>query len=327
MLSTPHVSVILPTYNRAHLVERALASVLNQGYRDFELLVVDDGSRDDTANVVQNMSDPRIRYIRHETNRGVSAARNTGIKAAQGYYIGFQDSDDYWLPTKLEEQVTLLHKFPEVGVVYTSLVKKCGDREVIVPERNASIKSGSITNELLFRNLVGTPTALVKRALFGEYGGFDETMSCYEDWELWLRLSKHTTFLHLPEPFVVSPFTPYGVNDQNKQKLANAMLHIYDKNLSDYEAHTSAKAELLYVAGTLLCQGGDVTKGRGHLLHALQTNPRRFKYLAALALSSFGSNVYRTLVNLKTRAPDARRRGNHAEHTQGFYHSSQLEWL
>lgn len=103
--NNPKVSVIIPTYNRAHLIGRAIKSVLNQTYKDFEIIIVDDGSTDKTEEVVKDFKDERVRYIRREKNKGGSAARNTGIKAARGEYIAFQDSDDEWLPEKLEKQM------------------------------------------------------------------------------------------------------------------------------------------------------------------------------------------------------------------------------
>jgi len=98
------VSVIIPTYNRAHLVGRAIRSVLNQTYQDFEIIVVDDCSTDNTEEIVKGFNDHRIRYMRHDRNRGGSAARNTGIKASQGKYIAFLDSDDEWLLKKAESR-------------------------------------------------------------------------------------------------------------------------------------------------------------------------------------------------------------------------------
>ena len=100
------VSVIIPTYNRAKLIKRSILSVLNQTYQNFEIIVVDDGSADDTKSVVESFNNPKIRYIRHDINKGQSAARNTGIKNAKGKYIAFQDSDDEWLPEKLEKQMS-----------------------------------------------------------------------------------------------------------------------------------------------------------------------------------------------------------------------------
>jgi len=116
----PIVSVIIPTYIRAHVLAKAIQSLLNQTYQDFEIIVVDDGSIDNTEEVVKSFNDPRIRYIRHKENCGGSAARNTGIRAAYGECIAFQDSDDEWLPEKLEKQMQVFENAPaEVGVVYT----------------------------------------------------------------------------------------------------------------------------------------------------------------------------------------------------------------
>jgi len=126
----PTVSVIISTYNRAHLIGRAIQSVLNQTYQDFEVIVVDDGSTDNTEEIVKSFNDPRIRYIRHEKNKGAAAARNTGIKAARGKYIAFQDSDDEWLPEKLEKQMKVFENAPpEAGVVYTDMQRINEDGE------------------------------------------------------------------------------------------------------------------------------------------------------------------------------------------------------
>ena len=103
----PKVSVVIPTHDRAHLVGRAIRSVLAQTFQDFEIIVVDDCSVDNTKEVVQSLADSRIRYLRHEINRGGSAARNTGIGAARGEWIAFLDSDDEWLPKKLEKQLEM----------------------------------------------------------------------------------------------------------------------------------------------------------------------------------------------------------------------------
>ena len=114
----PLVSVVLPTFNRERLLPRAINSVLNQTYKNLELIIVNDGSTDDTEKVVKGYSDKRIRYYKQELNKGGSAARNVGIKLARGELISFQDSDDEWLPEKLERQV---RKFSEVGF---NLIKK-----------------------------------------------------------------------------------------------------------------------------------------------------------------------------------------------------------
>lgn len=113
------VSVIIPTYNRAHLLGRAIQSVLAQTYEDFEIIVVDDASTDVTEQVVKSFADDRINYIRHQKNKGGSSARNTGIKAAKGEFIAFLDSDDEWVPKKLEKEINRLQTLSnEVGVFY-----------------------------------------------------------------------------------------------------------------------------------------------------------------------------------------------------------------
>jgi len=107
-MKNPTVSVIIPTYNRAHLVGRSIQSVINQTYQDFEIIVVDDGSTDNTEDIIKEFQkkDKRIKHIKHNKNKGGSAARNTGIRAARGEYIAFLDSDDEWMPTKLEKQTS-----------------------------------------------------------------------------------------------------------------------------------------------------------------------------------------------------------------------------
>jgi glycosyltransferase involved in cell wall biosynthesis len=116
----PEVSVVIPTYNRAKVLSRAVKSVLNQGYRDFEIIVVDDGSTDNTEQVVGAFDKQQVKYVRHEKNMGPAAARNTGIGHANGKYIAFQDSDDEWFPQKLGRQVEILETASDrVGGVYT----------------------------------------------------------------------------------------------------------------------------------------------------------------------------------------------------------------
>src|SRR5688500_9781977 len=119
----PIVSVVIPTYNRAHLIRRAIDSVVAQTFADWELIVVDDASKDDAEGVVRSYGDSRMRYVRHDVNKGASAARNTGLYAAHGEFVAFLDSDDEWLPEKLASQVELFRAnpggFASLGVVLT----------------------------------------------------------------------------------------------------------------------------------------------------------------------------------------------------------------
>jgi len=185
----PLVSVVIATYNRAHAVGRAIRSALAQTFDDFEIIVVDDGSADDTAEVVQRIEDPRIRFLRHEGNLGPSAARNTGIRASRGTYVALLDSDDEWLPEKLDRQVkALLGAPPDVCLVY------CGYERMwkgIVETRLPSAK-GAVYQKLLRGNVIlgGCSCAVVKKVCLEDAGMFDVALRHAEDHELWLRLAR-----------------------------------------------------------------------------------------------------------------------------------------
>lgn len=139
----PTVSVIIPTYNRAHTIKRAILSVLNQTYQGFEIIVVDDCSTDNTREVIEKFGDKRIRYIRKKANKGAAAAGNTGIKAVRGEYIVFLDSDDKWLPNKLDEQIKVLKvTSPKVGVVYTETQRLMRGQEFFIPNPKIDKKDG-----------------------------------------------------------------------------------------------------------------------------------------------------------------------------------------
>lgn len=202
----PIISVVIPTYNRAYLISRAVASVLQQSYSSFEIIVVDDGSTDRTAEVLAGFSDPRIRYLRLPKNTGGAAARNLGIREAGGRYIAFLDSDDEWLPSKLEKQVPVLERSNEnLGVIYCNYA-------FIYPEGIQDIRPGlrgHIFQELLKGSCPAiTSAVLIDRLCFEKLGGFDERLPSYQDYDLWLRIAKHYQFdfvdsslvrIHMPD--------------------------------------------------------------------------------------------------------------------------------
>lgn len=201
--SKENVSVIIPTYNRAHLIERSIRSVLNQTYENFELLVIDDGSTDNTQEVVEAIRDDRIRYIRCEENGGAAKARNRGIAEAKYDYIAFQDSDDEWHTDKLERQMKVLTEASEdVGLVYCEYhYNGLNGLEDISPNRDIPLeqKSGNIFPQLLSGNMIGTPVMLVKKECFEKVGVFNENFPCMEDYELVLRIAKEYRIEFIPE--------------------------------------------------------------------------------------------------------------------------------
>ena len=189
----PPVSVILPTHNRAKLLERSVKSVLEQSYPELELIVVDDASKDETEQVVRSLDDNRVRYLQNEKNLGTSASKNRGIREARFDYIAFHDDDDLWRPEKLEKQMRLLaNAGEEAGFCYCEMVyHRLDGTEQLCPLRELSMvrKSGYIYPELLRRNFVGGPTLLIRKECLDRVGGFREDMIVFEDWDLALRLS------------------------------------------------------------------------------------------------------------------------------------------
>lgn len=218
-MEQPLVSVILPTYNRAEYLPRAMESVLSQSYKNLELIVVDDGSTDNTREVVNAYQDTRIRYMRTPSNRGVAAARNAGIRRASGEYIAFQDSDDKWLPGKLEKQVRALTQAePDVGMVYHIMSRKYENGETrYIPDAKVpqSRRSGQIFENLLTENIIGAPTLCVRKSvLTGEngVGVFDTQMPNLEDYELILRIAARYNIAYIDEVLIDTFHLQDGTN-------------------------------------------------------------------------------------------------------------------
>src|SRR5277367_588900 len=188
----PRVSVVIPTYNRENYIGQAVASALGQSYRDLEVIVVDDGSIDSTENVLKSFSDPRLVCFRQE-NAGRSRARNVAISAARGEYITFLDSDDYYLPSKVELQVAFLDANPAYGMVYTSAACVDDDGCTLNYIYHASL-SGRIYPSIAFfiPHTITLPTVMIRREILSVVGPFDEAMARFEDTDMWRRISKHT---------------------------------------------------------------------------------------------------------------------------------------
>ena len=195
------VSVIIPTFNRAHKIARAVASVLYQTFSDYEILVVDDGSEDATSEALAPFL-PHIRSITHSGNLGVSAARNTGIRASDSPLIAFLDSDDYWLPEKLAAQVSFFSEHPEAVACQTE--ERWIRRGVRVNPMKKHFKpSGEIFEPSLKLCVVSPSAVVVKRSLLEEVGLFDEEFPVCEDYDLWLRISLKYPIWLIPEPLVI----------------------------------------------------------------------------------------------------------------------------
>jgi glycosyltransferase involved in cell wall biosynthesis len=217
------VTIVLPTHNRAHLIGRAVRSVLAQTHPQFELIVVDDGSTDDTREVVAGFGDPRIRYLHNERASGPAAARNAGIRAAgPSRYIAFIDDDDEWLPHKLERQMAVFAAGPpDLGAVGCGRIDFDGGREVQVPELR-----GFLFEDLLARRFPGEPDPT-----------FDETLPCLEDADYTLRIARSRPFDFVPEPLIKVYRNHGGVHVWN----AEGMVVGYDRMARKYSAELAVR--------------------------------------------------------------------------------------
>ncbi|MBW2059684.1 MAG: glycosyltransferase [Deltaproteobacteria bacterium] len=196
----PRVSVIIPTYNRAFFLCEAVESVLNQTFRDFELIVVDDGSTDPTPFVLRRWKG-KVRWVRQE-NSGVSRARNVGIQCSRGRYICFLDSDDLWLRGKLEAQVDFLDANPHYPVCYTDEIWIRRGRRVN-PGRVHAKYSGWIFDRCLPLCIISPSSVMMRREVLDVVGGFDEDLPVCEDYDLWLRIASRYPIFFLDIPLIV----------------------------------------------------------------------------------------------------------------------------
>lgn len=199
----PLISVIIPTYNRGALIKSSIESVEKQTFQDFEIIVVDDGSTDDTEQVIAELGQHRIRYIRHDKNRGANVARNTGIQEAKGEYIAFQDSDDTWHPKKLAKQVDACNT-SGADVAFCAFNRVISGKKTYIPKPGYKLKVGyhNFYASLLRGSFISCQTLFIRRPLLLEVGMFDEELPRLQDWELCLRLSENHSFVFLSEPLV-----------------------------------------------------------------------------------------------------------------------------
>ena len=216
------VSVIIPTYQREEIIRRTIKSVADQTYQNVEIIVVDDCSEDDTGKVVKEMiaTDERIKYIRHDTNGGPAKARNTGLQYAKGKFIAFLDSDDIWLPEKLEKQINLLLKYPDIDVIFTDAILTDGLIEKSLSEVNnkfldtlnlVSMESdqnflgleGRIQQALYEKFFISISTVLMRQKAVINISGFNPDLFGTEDIDFFIRLAPFARFGFLDEPMII----------------------------------------------------------------------------------------------------------------------------
>ncbi len=206
------ITVIIPTYKRATLVPRAIESVRRQTYRNIEILVIDDASPDDTGAIVKSIPDPRIRYIRHETNRGLPAVRNTGIRLAKGDYIAFIDDDDQWRGDKLEKQLAAIKDYDAVAC--TAVVNGYPLR--VHKRRNITLDD--------LRRGGFAPSGLLAKAQVFKDVNFDETLGQGEDWDAFIRIAQRYSMGWVREPLLI-------YDDGSHERMTNEKRYLFGSEL------------------------------------------------------------------------------------------------
>lgn len=279
--SPPPVSVVIPAYNREASIVAAIESVLAQSYGDFELLVVDDGSKDGTLEAARTVRDPRLRVIAAEKNSGAAGARNLGAREARGTWIAFQDSDDEWLPRKFEKQMARLEVPGSTYVgAYCGLLTlgwlddKPGDRLRLryVPDPGITPADGDILAPLLMGNMISTQTLVVRRDLFHALGCFDPETTPIEDWDFVIRLAEKGPIAFVDEPLVQQRFSPNSITRDRARSLRSTE-KVVAKNEALYARHPKALARQACVIAGGHRRMGDLGTARSWLARARAADP------------------------------------------------------
>lgn len=238
----PKVSVIIPVYNCAEFINDAVESVLVQTYKDYEIIIVDDGSTDNLRERLELFAD-KIRYI-HQENKGHSCARNTGIKQARGEFIAFLDADDIWLPDKLKLQIAVFRANPKIGLVHADICRFSGeDKEGCTaparknfPDEFIQRHSGNIFDTFFCREIfISCLTVIVKKECFDRVGFFDENLARlgFEDSDMWLRILWRYEALYIHKPLALYRIRPNSMS-KNRKKMIKAHRYVIAKLSSQY---------------------------------------------------------------------------------------------
>jgi glycosyltransferase involved in cell wall biosynthesis len=273
------VSVIIPTYNRAHLIQESIYSVLNQTYKELELIIVDDGSTDNTEEIVRAIPDPRIRYYKLPHSGRNAISKNFAIRQSKGTLIAFNDSDDTWVNTKLEKQVKLLSEHPNIGFSISDAINyKTGQ---IISSHTYAVRQGieyaNIFNRMKEnRFVVYNPTILMRRSCFDKTGLFDETMPFGSEFHFNILLAFYFDAAIIYEPLLWRLL--HGTNDsiqvpvENLEGFMNTFEYLYHNNMVSKKYLQKAKSHAYRQIGHLFKQARNLTAARYNYRQSLKYN-------------------------------------------------------
>ena len=297
------MSVIIPTFRRSDFLIRAIRSVIDQSYTNVEIIVVDDNQGDDVfraeakERVKRNFSDRPIIYIEHKTNRGLPAARNSGIKAANGEFIAFLDDDDEWLPKKLEKQIALFRSLPQnYGVV------SCGWNLIhSVNKYRRQVRPGfrGDLSKILGVNHFSPPSmVVVKRSFLDNVQGFDEDFKWRQDVELYFRLSQYCLFDFVDE-YLVNYYYHEGSMSRNLNQKLKAVDQFIKKHGVKLSQNDVPWSEIHERKGELAAATGKLLTSTKSFLIAIKNRPTRIQIIGKLVASLLGARIYRKIRGIK----------------------------
>jgi glycosyltransferase involved in cell wall biosynthesis len=286
------VAVIIPCYNAAPYLARALESVFAQTYRDYHVYAIDDGSTDDTAVVLRSYAS----YIMsvQQTHSGQASARNHGIRLSNSPYIAFLDADDEWLPEKLERQVNMLRDTPQVGMIYSDCFTSGDGRSAgSYFVRIGTPTGGRVFEQFLTTCAVYTPTVIVRRECLLDVGLFDETLPVGEDYNLWLRIAARWEVGVIPDVLAIRHITPGSLSrTTSAEQVASNVVTVFEKlmeacpNLTPHElrALRVAIGRRYYGYGSYLLKQGDRRRSRLQLIQTWRYGLHDWRTIAKLGL-------------------------------------------
>lgn len=278
------ITIIIPTYNRSRIIKATIDSVLNQSFKFFELIIVDDGSNDNTESTIKNINDDRINYIRYENNRGACYARNLGIKKAKYSIIAFQDSDDLWYENYLEEQYEEFNKVFKIYDAQICRYRRKIDSIVRIFPSDVDVNKGIRLDYLFKKNIVSTQILLVKKEALIKINGFDESLPAFQDWDLAIRLIKNKSKINILDKVLVDVIVSEDSISKNEIKRFEAIELIYKKNLSYFNDNKRSFYNFSYTVFRFYCKNGISDKQKWiYFKNCMKFRPFQYRNLVLFA--------------------------------------------
>jgi glycosyltransferase involved in cell wall biosynthesis len=290
------ISVVMPTHNRAHFLKTSIESVLIQTYENFELIIIDNNSTDNTSDILRDYNDKRIKYVKNNENRGCGGARNQGIELARGDYITFPDSDDELISTKFEKQLEKFHVLSnKFGLVYCGFCYasyKTGQSfKYIVPELH-----GNIYNNLLEKNIFPVHAPIIKRECFERCGILDTSLPACEDWDIWIRIARYYEFAFVPD--ILAKYNIHGEQmATDMESMISARASIIEKNKSELKNRPRVLARHFKKIASLYCLNDKPVEGRKYFMASIRSDPLNYGNYVHICLSLISSRIHQKIIN------------------------------